>query len=63
MSLAGDLFTDYTIKVTGMIGDASAAGVIPDSANSVSTEFNLRIKNPCLDREYVKIIPNDLHYK
>ena len=50
ISLAGDLFTDYTITVTGMDGR------LPPMS-SASTTFVLRIKNPCHDPDYVQIVP------
>ena len=63
MSLAGDLYIDYAIKVTGIISDPNRPDIATNSANSVTTSFNLRIKNPCLDPKYVKIIPSDLDHK
>ena len=47
LSLAGSSFTDYTITVTGTIGNVVT--------KSESSSFNLRIKNPCIDPNYVTI--------
>ena len=59
MSLAGDLFTDYTVTIAAIAGSPTAGTV-----NSIPTtaSFNLRVKNPCLNPEFVQIIPSDLLY-
>ena len=59
--MAGDLYTDYTIVVSGMIGDSTTSARTVNTI-PVTSKFILRIKNPCLDPEYVKIVPNDLFY-
>ena len=50
MILAGNLYTDYTITIAAMVGGSS----IPMS-NTIPTtgSFNLRVKNPCLNPEFV----------
>ena len=60
MTLAGSAYKDYTITVSGTVGDSTTAGTI----NSIPTtsKFILRVKNPCLDPEFVQIVPNDLTY-
>ena len=58
ISLAGNPYKDYSISLTGTIGDPTVAYTGPNL--SVTTEFILRIKNPCLDPDFVKIVPNNL---
>ena len=60
ISLAGDPYLDYSISLTGTISDPSVK--LPNANQTVTTEFTLRIKNPCLDPDFVKIVPNDLFY-
>ena len=57
MSLAGDLYTDYKIEITATNDDDIT------TANEIRASFDLRIKNPCLDPDYVKIIPSILPEK
>ena len=61
ISLAGDLYIDYEITLTGTIGEPTVA--LPNASQSATTKFILRIKNPCLDPDFVKIVPNDLFFK
>ena len=60
IELAGDLYIDYKITLTGYISNPTSAPANADQ--SASTTFILRVKNPCLDPKYVKIVPNDLFY-
>ena len=52
LSLAGSSSTNYTISVTGKVGNS----IIRQATSS----FNLRIKNPCIDPNYVTISPEPL---
>ena len=58
LSLAGEVSTDYTITVTA---DAGIVTFLQDTA-----EFNLKIKNPCVDLDFVQInkeaLPTGLTY-
>ena len=62
IELAGDSFKDYAITVSASIGDPLQ---IPAGTNSapVTVTFVLRVKNPCLDPDYVEIIPSDIPLK
>ena len=52
IDLAGNDAIDYTITVTGInIGVTSAASV----ANTLVRSFVLRVKNPCLDPDFITI--------
>ena len=50
IELAGDLYTDYTITLSAWIGDPTN---VVASTTPATASFVLRVKNPCLDPEYV----------
>ena len=58
VSIAGAVGQDYTITVTGEIGTITAM--------TASETFTLTLKNPCIDRNFVKIdkvnLPSGLQY-
>ena len=55
---SGASFRDYTLQVTGITGTNNPV--------AVSTSFNLRVKNPCIDPDFVYIqtvpLPTGLSY-
>ena len=56
--LSGSDFTDYTVEVTGITGK--------NTPTMVKTEFNLAVRNPCIDPTFVTIekepLPVGLEY-
>lgn len=55
---SGNTFRDYTLQLTGVTGTNNPV--------AVSTSFNLRVKNPCIDPDFVSIqtvpLPSGLEY-
>ena len=47
IALAGQNFTDYTVTVK------ADAGIV--SKKHAEVDYNLKIRNPCVDPDYVKI--------